>query len=230
MAEERAPRDGPPLVWISNRAESQCKRCGTQLAKGNFITLEKGSEVCMSCSGFADLVFLPSGDTALTRRAVKHSSRHAIVLKWSKARGRNERQGVLVEPSAIEKAQEDNVADAEKRERQREVAAERREHEDAEYRRRFTVALRERYPGCPRSVADRIVAHACEKYSGRVGRSAMAKELEPDAIDLAVRAHVRHARTGYDELLAGGADRFDARHFVSGEIEEVLARWRRETR
>jgi len=45
-----------------------------------------------------------------------------------------------------------------------------------------------------------IVVHACRRYSGRVGRSAAAKEFRVEAIDLAVRAHVLHRRA------AGRAD------------------------
>ena len=37
-----------------------------------------------------------------------------------------------------------------------------------------------------------MAKHACEKYSGRVGRSAAAKSFDATAIDLAVKAHVRH--------------------------------------
>jgi hypothetical protein len=43
--------------------------------------------------------------------------------------------------------------------------------------------------------------HDCRKYSGRVGRSAMAKRLDPEAVFLAVQAFVRHRFTDYDDLL-----------------------------
>ena len=64
--------------------------------------------------------------------------------------------------------------------------------------------------------------------SGRVGRSAAAKELDADAVELAVRAHVRHVHTPYDRLLASGLWRSDARERVSGAVEKVLNRWRGE--
>jgi len=44
---------------------------------------------------------------------------------------------------------------------------------------------------------------------------------------MAVTAHVRHRETAYDELLASGEERQDARAFVRGEVEAVLARWSR---
>jgi hypothetical protein len=60
----------------------------------------------------------------------------------------------------------------------------------------------------------KIAQHACEKYSGRVGRSAAAREFDPQAVTFAVRAHVRHQHTNYDELLFGGYDRHNARAMV----------------
>ena len=63
------------------------------------------------------------------------------------------------------------------------------------------------------------------KYSGRVGRSAAAKALDEKAVRLAVVAHVRHAETSYDDLLASGHDRLDARRELRAEIDAVLAQW-----
>ncbi len=60
---------------------------------------------------------------------------------------------------------------------------------------------------CPDAAVEKIAQHACEKYSGRVGRNAAAKEFDPQMITLAVRAHVRHQYTNYDELLFRGYDR-----------------------
>ena len=54
------------------------------------------------------------------------------------------------------------------------------------------------------------------KYSGPVGRSAAAKDLSEKTVELAVKAHVRHAETDYDHFLKEGqqmpgAVAFDAR-------------------
>jgi len=64
-------------------------------------------------------MFLPSGDPALTGRARKHSIQSAVVLKWSRARKRYERQGVLVEEAGLEKAEAECLADADVRARRR---------------------------------------------------------------------------------------------------------------
>ena len=97
---------------------------------------------------------------------------------------------------------------------------------DQQYVQAFAETVRGRFPGCPAGIENRIAEHACRKYSGRVGRSAMAKRLDPEAVFLAVQAFVRHRFTDYDDLLMAGRDRSDARLEVEGKVSEVLARWR----
>lgn len=72
-----------------------------------------------------------------------------------------------------------------------------------------------------------IAEHAGQKYSGRIGRSAAAKDLNTNAIDLAVRAHVRHRHTQYDELLACGTERNHARALVAATVEKYVNQWQR---
>jgi hypothetical protein len=92
-------------VFISNR-NSHCGECDQDLGKKAWITLEreKGT-LCLACADLDELVFLPAGDAALTRRSKKYSNLSAVVLKFSKARGRYERQGLLVEEAALEQAE-----------------------------------------------------------------------------------------------------------------------------
>ncbi|RPI21571.1 MAG: DUF2293 domain-containing protein [Chloroflexota bacterium] len=40
-----------------------------------------------------------------------------------------------------------------------------------------------------------------------------------------VIAHIRHTETGYDDLLASGVDRWEAREQVKGTVERVMSRW-----
>ncbi len=73
-------------VFISHR-ESTCGECGEDLGHKAWITLERDrGALCLSCADLDHLVFLPSGDAALTRRSKKHSTLSAVVLKWSRAR------------------------------------------------------------------------------------------------------------------------------------------------
>ncbi len=78
---------------------------------------------------------------------------------------------------------------------------------------------------CPEGAEQAVAEHACLKYSGRVGRTAAAKKLDEEAVRLAVIAHIRHEATSYDELLAHGFERGEARAAVAGEVQTILFRW-----
>ncbi len=212
-------------VFVSAH-ESRCGECGENLDRHAWIVLQgdKGA-VCLTCADLDHLVFLPSGDAALTRRAKKHSRLSAVVLKWSRARKRYERQGLLVENEAVERAERECEADADRREARRARSETRRAELDQEYVSRFAERVREAYPGCPVGRERSIAEHACRKYSGRVGRSAAAKNLAPEAIRLAVLAHLRHTETDYDDLLGQGADQAEARARVRAEVARIADAW-----
>lgn len=216
-------------VFISTR-DSTCDECGEQLGRHAWITLDqdKGA-LCLACADLEHLVFLPTGDAALTRRARKHSTLSAVVLKWSRARKRYERQGLLVEEAALEQAEQECLADSEVRARRREREEVRRAELDRQYVEEFARRVRELFPGCPAGREVAIAEHACLKYSGRVGRSAAAKSLDENAIRLAVFAHIRHVETKYDTLLASGYDRHEARAAVEAPVGQVLGRWEAQT-
>ncbi len=213
------------LVFITRR-EGHCAECNEELLHGRWITLEEKGALCLACADLDHLLYLPSGDAALTRRAAKYSGLHAKVLEWSRTRKQYERQGILVEAEALEKAEAECLADEDLRQRRREREAVRREERDEEFVYAFGEHILRLFPKCPVAVADQIAEHACRKHSGRVGRSAAAKNFEENAITLAVRAHVRHACTNYDELLLKGHDRGDARGVVAGKVDGILEEWR----
>ena len=212
-------------VFISAK-DSTCNECNESLGRKAWITLiENKGALCLSCADLDHLVFLPSGDAALTIRSRKYSTLTAIVLKWSRARKRYERQGLLVEAHAIEKAERECLKDSEARARRREREAFRRAELDREYVKCFASRICEFFPQCPKGREITIAEHACLKYSGRVGRSSEAKNLDEKAVRLAVIAHIRHVETQYDELLAQGYDRWGARKQVEQEVTRVLSRW-----
>jgi len=219
------PKRDDLKVFITSR-ESKCDECKEDLGSKAWITLtEEKAALCLSCADLDHLVFLPSGDAALTRRARKHSILSAVVLKWSKARKRYERQGLLVEEPALKKAETECLADEDARAQRRIREAERRAELDLAYIKRFAEAVQQLYPKCPSRTATSIAEHACAKYSGRVGRSAAAKAFDEQAVRLAVVAHVRHVETPYDELLMNGWERADARLTVEETVRSVLAKW-----
>lgn len=81
-------QDGPPqLVVISPLREWTCARCS---GTGGLLFMEDSNPLCMSCAGLDHLVFLPAGN---------------VVLRFSRARRRYERQGLLVERAALEQAE-----------------------------------------------------------------------------------------------------------------------------
>ncbi len=168
---------------------------------------------------------MPRGGPALTRRAAKYSPLRAVVAQWSRPRNRYERQGILVTAGAIQQAEDECLADEELRARRRERESVQREAEDRAYIAAVAQKLKELFPGCPPAEADAIALHACQKHSGRVGRSAAAKEFDPAALRLAVIAHVRHNHTRYDRLLAKLDDRALAREEVRAEVERLMSKW-----
>ncbi len=104
----------PDLVVISPVKEWTCTSCGST---GDLLFMEDAGPLCLDCSDLGHLVFLPSGDAALTRRAKKASRLSAVVVRWSRSRNRYERQGILAEAGAIERAEIECLSDSEVRAR-----------------------------------------------------------------------------------------------------------------
>ena len=200
-----------------------CASCGDT---GDFLLKDKAGALCLDCADLGHLEFLPSGDAALTRRATKASRLSAVVVRWSTRRNRYERQGILAEAAAIEQAAQECLSDADVRARRRKREQSRRADQDVRFRGEFAAAIREQFPGCPVDRAEAIALHAAARGSGRVGRSAAGRALDPDAVRLAVVASVRHVDTDYDTLLMSGVDRESARAQVHKRVEDVVNAWR----
>src|SRR5512136_2933269 len=138
----QAKQDTELKIFITT-GDSSCSECGEQLGRHAWITLVEGKgALCLACADLDHLLFLPSGNATLTRRARKHSTISAVVLKWSHARKRYERQGLLVEAQALEKAEEECLADKDNRERSRKREAARREELDRQYVYKFAARKR----------------------------------------------------------------------------------------
>jgi hypothetical protein len=212
----------PDLVVIEPLREFTCTGCGET---GPYLIMDEPGPLCLTCADLDHLAFLPSGDAALSRRAKAASGLSAVVVRFSRSRKRYERQGILVESAALDRAEEQCLADADVRQRRRERDTVRRAAQDLEFQARFAGEIARLYPGCPASRAEAIAAHAAARGSGRVGRSAAARALDADAIRLAVIASVRHEDTRYDELLMAGVPRQEARDRVRQRIDDVLDRW-----
>jgi hypothetical protein len=213
------------IVVFSILKPAVCADCGSEVPKGGLLRIHKEKPLCLGCADLDHLAYLPRGDTALTRRSRKYSGLVAVVVRFSRSRGRYERQGLLVEEAALERAEAECLADEDARRASRERAAVYRERADEEYVAEFARRIGALFPGCPVDEAAAIARHACRKCSGRVGRSAAAKDFDPGAVELAVRAHVRHRHTNYDRLLAHGHERDEARAAVADATADRIDRW-----
>jgi hypothetical protein len=222
---EEASSKAPERVVFWILRDSKCTECGTELPEGSFLYMEGRQPLCLACSGLDDLEYLLSGDTALTRRASKYTARKAVVVRFSRSRGRYERQGILVEEPALAKAEEECTADAADRARQREIAAKQRQTDDRKLVEKMAGRIQELFPNCPPREARTIASHTAVRGSGRVGRTAAGRALDEDALRMAVIAAIRHKLTDYDELLAAGLEREQARARVRDRVDEILENW-----
>lgn len=99
---EKSSRAPELVVVLPLNREWKCHRCG---GASDFLMMEDPGPACLGCVGLDDLEYLPAGDALLTRRAKAESARYAVVVRFSRTRGRYERQGLLVEPRALADAQ-----------------------------------------------------------------------------------------------------------------------------
>jgi len=192
-------------IFLTKKETLKCSSCNKRIALGQAFVAEseKHRGTCFACSPFVHAAFLKPGNAALTRRSKKFSSYCGVLFEWNRRRKRFQRKGQYValknEKAAIKRAEQDKIYIAE-----------------------FSKVIREHYPNCPKNREVEIARHACEKYSGRVGRTAKAKEFDKKMIDLAVEAHIRHTETNYDHQFGAGktkrAIRSDIKPFVIAKM------------
>jgi len=218
-------------IFLTRKETLVCNQCYKAITKGHHFVAEteKNKGTCLKCSSFRSYSFLPSGDAAMTRRSKKHSSRCGVVQQWNHRRKRYERKGQFIELKAIALAKQECEADKEKRAISNIKAASKREINDKIYIQAFSVAIKIRYPNCPKHREVEIAEHACLKYSGRVGRTANAKQFDPKMIDLAVEAHIRHAETNYDNQFGKGIGKREIRTNLKFDILKIMGNWKLKT-
>ena len=174
--EEAAKREGkaPDLVVILPLKSWSCAECS---GTGDFLTMDDVGPLCLSCADLDHLVYLPAGDAALTRRARKASGLSAVVVRFSRSRRRYERQGILVEVEALDRAERECLADEESRARRKLRERERRAEKDGELQAQASTEILRLYPNCPRDRAEEIAHHAFTRGSGRIGRTAAGRTI-----------------------------------------------------
>ncbi|WP_225822554.1 DUF2293 domain-containing protein [Streptomyces naphthomycinicus] len=223
MALPATPHSPGRLVVFQPLKRKRCAGC--RRGPLSLLVLEEGVPRCLDCADLGHLVFLPRGDTALTRRSREESALSVVVVRFNRRKSRYERQGVLVEEDALARAEARCLADAEARRRRRARDARHRAAEDERFAAAFAAEILRLFPGCPAERARAIAAHASVRGSGRVGRSAAGRALTEGAVISAVVAGVRHVDTPYDELLMTGTPRYEARRRIAPVVESVLREW-----
>ncbi|MFF4584630.1 DUF2293 domain-containing protein [Streptomyces sp. NPDC001388] len=224
MAAVTTPPSRTGLLVVQPLRRRHCAGC--RRGPQPMLVLDEGGPRCLDCADLGHLVFLPRGDTALTRRSREESALSAVVVRFNRRKGRYERQGVLVEEAGLARAEERCLADAEARRRRRLRDARRRAAQDARFAEAFAAEILRLFPGCPAERAGEIAAHASVRGSGRVGRSAAGRALSEGAVVSAVAASVRHLDTPYDDLLMSGVPRNEARRRIAARTERRLREWR----
>lgn len=161
--------------------------------------------------------FVPKGNTYITKhcRQQTHEARRTLYVVLGD--GASSKPAGLRCPAHIYRA----VLDRHRATARQRAAAVR--ERDAAREGCFGSAVTELFPDIPPGEVPRIVEHALEKHSRRVGR-ARAVGLEERAA-LAVRAHIRHVHTDYERLLRQGVDRLEAREQVWDRVNEMARRW-----
>ncbi|MFJ1970616.1 DUF2293 domain-containing protein [Streptomyces sp. NPDC087903] len=224
MAALSTPPPHSGLLVVQPLRRRHCAECGG--GPLTMLVLENGAPRCLDCADLGHLVFVPRGDTALTRRSREESALSAVVVRFNRRRSRYERQGVLVEEAGLARAEQRCLEDTEARRRRRVRDARRRAAEDVRFTDAFAAEIRRLFPACPADRAQEIAAHASVRGSGRVGRSAAGRALSEGAVASAVVASVRHVDTPYDGLLMSGVPRHEARRRIAASVERVLREWR----
>jgi len=94
---------------------------------------------------------------------------------------------------------------------------------DAVVKDAFENELQRLFPHAPKDNVDLVLKHTLKKRSGRVGRTTKLELCK--VVTLAVRAHIRHKLTDYDDLLGSGVDREQARKELQGAIDQIARNW-----
>ena len=222
--DERNRRRAPTSSSSRRPRNSTCANCG---GTDDFLQMNDAGPLCLTCADLDTLVFLPAGDAALTRRARKVSTLSAVVVRWSRGGRGYERQGTLVEPVALELAEEQCFADEEVRARRRERDQQRRAAEDVRLQAAFAERILALFPGCPGEAGRRdrpARGHPPERTGRAKCRGPGGGRRGGDA----GRGRLRAAR-GHSLRPAAhvrGISREEARALVRNAVDAVLDRWR----
>jgi hypothetical protein len=100
-----------PIVYALSKP-SRCFGCDLRLLENSIVKLQNTDNdrevLCRICAELETLEVLPSGNAAITRLAKKYSKTRFVIVKWSETWKCYERQGLLLEPQAIDRAEQES--------------------------------------------------------------------------------------------------------------------------
>lgn len=159
--------------------------------------------------------FVPKGNVYITKHCRKktHEADKALYVVLDE---KNKRVGLRCPTYIYHKVMEQHRATAAQR-------AEAVQKRDAAIEGTFEEAIMKLFPKIPSVEIPQVLKHSLKKHSRRVGRTSTV--ALQDRVRLAVRAHIRHVHTDYDQLLKQGVSRLDAREQVWHRLNEVARQW-----
>jgi hypothetical protein len=159
--------------------------------------------------------FVPKGNVYITKNCRKktHDADKTLYVVVDK---RDKPLGLRCPAYIYHAVMREHKATAE----QRAAAVQKR---DAAIEESFEEAMVTLFPKIPKAEIPQILKHSLKKHSRRVGRTGTV--ALHDRVKLAVRAHIRHMHTDYDQLLKQGVDRATAREKVWARLNEVARLW-----
>lgn len=140
-------------------------------------------------------------------------------MRFSRSRGRYERQRILVEPAALGQAEQECLEHVDDRAKARATEVRKRRRTTRNWARPMIEDIGALLPRCPPGEVRGIAIHTAAR------RTAAGKSLDAGALIAAVTAAVLHKLTDYDELLASGVDRDLARARVAERVRSILDEW-----
>lgn len=164
-------------------------------------------------------VFVPKGNVYITSHCRKQTQEAGQTV-YTVLNAKNNAVGIRVPRHIRDAVQESHEATRDKR-------AQAVLRKDEKLEREFRAAVLAQFPGTPEESVAKIVGRAMAKRSRRVGRTGKLDVEERAA--LAVRAHIRHIHTDYDNLMRAGVARGEARSRIHQKICEVVRAWGGET-
>lgn len=97
------------------------------------------------------------------------------------------------------------------------------QRKDASAKRDFERVIRQEFPRIPGKSLQQVLKVACEKGKGKVGRTATLSMRQK--AHLAVKAHIRHCHTPYENLLRSKVPREKARRVIERDVNSIARSW-----